>query len=612
MINVSDDGDIREYNSIVIDYSRDKDLPEQGRVMLTKKGFYKKDGEDSPQETFARASVCYSFGDYELAQRIYDAASKKWFTNASPVLTNAVNIDWPTFTKDQFEEAGDWLEENIEPEGMPISCFLPLVPDTKEGLVETRSETEWLSMMGGGVGIYMSNRAPDEKSTGVMAHLKGYDADALAYKQTECYVPETEILTGRGWVRFDMTIPDDVVATVDNDGKLTFEKPAEWLTYDYAGKMVNLKMNRKGLNLKVTPNHNLVVKRKRTGGWSALEKIEASSLKLHNEIKFLTSSVFDGGTVDKLTPIERLMIAHQADGHNNKLTNSLSFHFSKDRKTERLNEILEECGIEYTLTYGKTDDTRFYVKHNHLPKDLNWIDLSTTSQAKAVAYLDEIAYWDGHVNRKGQIQYSSIDEANIDTVQALAVMAGYGSCKSRYEPKKSHWKTMYSITVKVRNHFLAEKLEVSTYDYDGKVYCCTVNSGNLVIRAGVCPLICGNSRRGSIAAYLDITHPEILSFIDMRSPTGGEVNKKCFNLNHGINITDDFMVKALTGQKYELIDPKHGNTGQFLNAQEVWESILDSRYATGEPYLHFIDTVNRNLPKWITKPTYHVRQSNLC
>jgi ribonucleoside-diphosphate reductase alpha chain len=296
---------VREYLGILIDYSRDKLLPEKGLVMLTKKGFYKKEWEESPQETFARASTCYSFGDYDFAQRIYDSASKGWFTFASPVLSNAVEINWPTFTSEQFEEASDYLDENVEPDGMPISCFLVHVPDTKEGLVASREETAWLSMMGGGLGIHMNNRSPDEKSTGVMAHLRGYDADALSYKQTE-------------------------------------------------------------------------------------------------------------------------------------------------------------------------------------------------------------------------------------------------------------------------------------------------------------------SRRGSIGVYLDILHPEIISFIEMRNPVGGNANQKCFNLNNAVNIPDSFMHSLVKGEKVELIDPKHGNTGRFIEAREIWELLMQSRYETGEPYLNFIDTVNKNIPKWITKPTYRVSQSNLC
>lgn len=294
-----------KYLGIEIDYTRDNTIPEKGLEMLTKNGFYKKPNEDSPQESFARAATCFSFGDYELAQRVYDGISKRWGMYASPVLSNAVDVNWPVFTKEEFEQAGDWLENNVKPDGLPISCFLVKIPDTKEGLVAASAEAKWLSMMGGGIGIYSANRSPDEKSTGVMAHLKGYDADTLAYKQTA-------------------------------------------------------------------------------------------------------------------------------------------------------------------------------------------------------------------------------------------------------------------------------------------------------------------SRRGSIGAYLDIDHPEIHTFLQMRNPVGGDMNKKCFNLNNAVNINDKFMNAVISGEKYELIDPKHGNTGNFLDAREVWEEILKLRYETGEPYLNFVDTVNRNLPKQIKNPLYKVVQSNLC
>ena len=294
-----------KYLGITIDYSRDALLSEQGMVYLTGDGFYKKEHETSPQQTFARTATCYSFGDLDFAQRIYDYVSRGWFMFASPVMSNAQDVKWPKFEKTEFAKAAAWLKKNVKPDGMPISCFKSFIPDTKEGLVEARKEAAWLSMMGGGVGLFAANRSPDSKSTGVMAHLKGYDADTLSYKQTA-------------------------------------------------------------------------------------------------------------------------------------------------------------------------------------------------------------------------------------------------------------------------------------------------------------------SRRGSMAVYLNDNHPEIKSFIAMRQPAGGNPNQKCFNLNNGVTITDKFMTAVINNEEYELVDPKHGPTGNFVNAREIWEEILKVRAETGEPYLNFIDTVNRNKPKWITKPTYHVSQSNLC
>jgi ribonucleotide reductase alpha subunit len=304
-----------KYLGITIDYSRDNNIPEQGLALLKGKGFYKLDHESSPQETFARAATCFSFGDMELAQRLYDYVSKHYFMFASPIISNAIEIDWTkhkditelykTDPNEAFKKATEYIKNNVTINGLPISCFISHIADTKEGLVETKTETAWLSMMGGGIGLDVNNRAPDEKSTGVMAHMRGYDADTLSMKQTA-------------------------------------------------------------------------------------------------------------------------------------------------------------------------------------------------------------------------------------------------------------------------------------------------------------------TRRGSIAAYLDIDHPEIMNFIQMRNPIGGDSNKKCFNLNNAVNINNSFMGKVITGEDYELIDPKHGNTGNFLNAREVWELILKTRYETGEPYINFIDNINNQLPQHITNPNYRVSSSNLC
>ena len=120
------------------------------------------------------------------------------------------------------------------------------------------------------------------------------------------------------------------------------------------------------------------------------------------------------------------------------------------------------------------------------------------------------------------------------------------------------------------------------------------------------------TRRGSIAGYMDIRHPEIKSFLQMRNPIGGDANKKCFNLNHGVCMPDSFMEAVIWERDYELVDPKHGPTGRKFKATEIWEELMNLRFQTGEPYCFWPDTVNRNLPPQITNPLYHVDQSNLC
>ena len=128
----------------------------------------------------------------------------------------------------------------------------------------------------------------------------------------------------------------------------------------------------------------------------------------------------------------------------------------------------------------------------------------------------------------------------------------------------------------------------------------------------------GRTRRGSYAAYLDISHPDILIFLEMRKPTG-DPNMRTLNLHHGINISDNFMhlVERCMQDKdaddtWELKDPHSGEVRDTVPARELWQRIIEMRMQTGEPYLHFIDTSNRQMPEFQKKLGLSIRQSNLC
>jgi len=144
-------------HGINVDYSRDGLFDELGKIRL--KESYMKDEEVSPQERFAFVSSTFG-SNPEHAQRLYEYSSKHWLSYSTPILS---------FGRSK--------------RGLPISCFLNYIEDTAEGLVDNLSETNWLSMLGGGVGIGFGIRSADDKSTGVMPHLKMYDASSLAYRQ---------------------------------------------------------------------------------------------------------------------------------------------------------------------------------------------------------------------------------------------------------------------------------------------------------------------------------------------------------------------------------------------------------------------------------------------
>jgi ribonucleoside-diphosphate reductase alpha chain len=122
----------------------------------------------------------------------------------------------------------------------------------------------------------------------------------------------------------------------------------------------------------------------------------------------------------------------------------------------------------------------------------------------------------------------------------------------------------------------------------------------------------GSTRKGSYAAYLDISHPDIVEFLNIRVPTGGDTNRKCFTLNNAINITDKFMEAVFKGESWDLVDPKSKEVRDTLDARSLWQRILEVRFRTGEPYLNFIDTANRHLPQPLKDKGLEIHGSNLC
>ena len=129
----------------------------------------------------------------------------------------------------------------------------------------------------------------------------------------------------------------------------------------------------------------------------------------------------------------------------------------------------------------------------------------------------------------------------------------------------------------------------------------------------------GITRRGSYAGYMHISHPEVEEFLDMRKPTGGDTNRKCLNLHHGVVISDKFMETIHRATKeenfnddWELIDPHSGEVKKVVSARTLWVKILQNRMETGEPYLMFEDAVNAELPEFQKKKGLYVNHSNLC
>ncbi|MBW0144237.1 ribonucleoside-diphosphate reductase subunit alpha [Sphingomicrobium sp. B8] len=121
----------------------------------------------------------------------------------------------------------------------------------------------------------------------------------------------------------------------------------------------------------------------------------------------------------------------------------------------------------------------------------------------------------------------------------------------------------------------------------------------------------GSLRRGSAACYIDIHHPEIEEFLEIRKPSG-DFNRKALNLHHGVLITDEFMEAVRDGSEFELKSPKTGEVRGSVNARALFQKLVETRLATGEPYIVFADTVNNSMPKHHRDLGLKVSTSNLC
>ncbi len=121
----------------------------------------------------------------------------------------------------------------------------------------------------------------------------------------------------------------------------------------------------------------------------------------------------------------------------------------------------------------------------------------------------------------------------------------------------------------------------------------------------------GSLRRGSAACYLDINHPEIEEFLEIRKPSG-DFNRKALNLHHGVLLSDEFMEAVREGAEFDLKSPKTGEVRGQVDARSLFQKLVETRLATGEPYIIFSDTVNRNMPKHHRDVGLKVSTSNLC
>ena len=562
--------------------------------------YYMIEGETDPKEALKRASLAYCNGDLELANRIYDYAINGWFMFSSPILSNAR------------------LDGNKKA-GLPISCFLSYVDDSLEGLIDHSNELRWMSVLGGGVGGHWSDvRSVSDKAPGPIPFIKTIDSDVEAYRQGKCYHPDTEILTEKGWVRFEDLKEGVKVAQVGDDLSISFVLPLELVKEQHEGNLLRIE-DGNNVNVLVTPNHSMVISRKVTAGWSDnLIKIRASELPTHSEVRMFKSGRIINQGCNKLTPTEKLMVANQADGCKNRKNSTLEFHFQKERKVSKLLSILHEGNFSYNIIYRKDGTVTIRVKTENVfntpdfvSDGFDWVNPINRNSEWLIAFLEEVSCWDSSMRTDQSFTYSNTNKDDAEVVFLSASLCGKSAFIKEYA-RGGNRKNHFTVHIHNRSQFTTQAIEVKEVPYSGLVYCALVPTGRLLIRSNGRSLVCGNTRKGSYACYMDVSHPDIIEFLNIRVPTGGDTNRKCFNLNNAVNLSDAFMQSVLDDKDWDLIDPNTKQVKETVKARELWQRILEVRFRTGEPYFFFSDTANKHLPESLKNKGLKIHGSNLC
>lgn len=508
--------------------------------------------------------------------------------------------------------------------GLPVSCSGQYVGDSIEEIYSARRETAILTKHGFGTAGYLGDIRPrgakisgGSKSVGVVPVINSFVNDMNYVAQGSCYHPNVEVMTESGFMPFykakELNLKLLQVAT---NGLSEFVHPDEFIEEDFTGDLVHLK-DSKNIDIMVTGSHRMFVKprkritnkRNKDGKFMSHKKVvsDISSVVLAKDLKLHRDTVFDNsvkirsvdGLNTNLTPLERYLIAFQADGHiMYGTTGNLCagrFHLKKQRKVDRLMEILSDCGFEYTHSYyEKTKSHSFYVKYPTELKTFEWVDLTKLTLESAKEFLLEVSNWDGGgrvFDSKGRysFSYSSTIKENIDVVQAIASLSGYKS-KVTVRVAEGNKKSLYRVGLSEGSEFGGERITKNLVPYTGKVYCATVPFGGLLVRSSGHTLVCGNSRRGAFASYLPITHSdfdEVCSLLE-NEPDG---------VNIGWNYTDKDIASLNSGDK---------------EAVRRFQKALRIKMITGRGYYSFVDKMNRHRPDTYVKHGLKINSPQLC
>lgn len=388
----------------------------------------------------------------------------------------------------------------------------------------------------------------------------------------ECYSKDTKVLTTKGFKLFsDLTLEDDVLQYTEN-GKLEAVKPIRLIKKPYKGKMYY--MNGKNMAFCVTENHDIPFKKtsvSTTINQSQIHKTPVKDMLFGSKIYVPQKAEAIDNPKDLLTPLQRLLIALQADGStlNFKTIDgtvksrgvnggyNCGISISKQRKIERLDQILSDGNFPHSkssLDNKGNHNYRLFLDSNINIKSLKWVyDIPSISKTWALDFIEEVCKWDGcRYDKTSSIRrYDSVVKENAEIVHHIAILAGYKATLSKQvDNRKESCKDVHRVFISESQeswvNSLAIKQNLITLDYDDDVYCCAVPSGMIVTNLHGKTYIGANCTHYEFAQYLyntrhagTVNDATILDIILSASETEQQFVKDCFQYNpEGLNVND--------------------------------------------------------------------------
>lgn len=490
------------------------------------------------------------------------------------------------------------------------NCFGVDIPDSLSLISDKLKEVTMQTKVGGGTSGYFGKirgrgaRIKDNgESSGPVPFMQIFDTTMGVVSQGSCYEKGTEVLTDKGFKDFRNVDPKtDKIAQLDEYNNIDFTDQYELTSKKYTGDLVKIRGRKRDdlVSIAVTTNHRMVIERmkgrkssgtKRWAGYT--EIVTAEDLRLHRDNRLYIAGK-TSVTSNKFSDEDRLKIAFQADGRKDS-GDTIRFRFVKERKISRLIEILDRLGLTYeTKVESKSNVTNIYVKSAGKYKlpDLSWVNLSEVSAEWCEDFIEELVLWDGSHDGKLRYTYCSINRINVDMVQAIASLCGKRTRITVESEREGNRQDLYSISITDNGKIQGDSCEIYREAYDDMVYCCIVPKGRILVRHEDRTLVCGNTRRGAFAAYLDIDHPDFEEFLQIR-----DIGNPIQNLFMGACIPDYWMQEMVDGD---------------MEKRKIWAKVLESRQQKGLPYLFFTDNVNKNKPQVYKDKKIQITHSNLC